>query len=233
MATRIKWQYDELKQIGKDYNDIAEVEAYDNRHSEVRDVKAENDKILDVLSIEKQHTLIEIGTGTGAFSIQAAEKCRKVYAIDVSKVMLEYAQNRAKKAKQKNIEFHHGGFLTYHHNGDPVDFVVSSLALHHLPDFWKQTALQKIHAILKPGGKLYLFDVIYPNENTHQKIAEWLDVIEETSSREFAEDLAVHIRDEHSTVRWIMEGLLERAGFSFECLSNESDLVVAYLCQKT
>ncbi len=32
-----------------------------------------------------------------------------------------------------NIEFHNIGFLTYMHKGEPLDAVVSQLALHHLP----------------------------------------------------------------------------------------------------
>jgi putative AdoMet-dependent methyltransferase len=40
------------------------------------------------------------------------------------------------------------GFLNYEHNGPPLDMIVSNLALHHLPDFWKMIALKRIHEML-------------------------------------------------------------------------------------
>ena len=36
------------------------------------------------------------------------------------------------------------GFLTFTAPEEPVDAVLSSIALHHLPDFWKGVALQRI-----------------------------------------------------------------------------------------
>jgi hypothetical protein len=41
-----------------------------------------------------------------------------------------------------------------------VDAVVTTLALHHLPDFWKGMALKRVHGMLKRGGRLYIHDVI-------------------------------------------------------------------------
>jgi hypothetical protein len=37
-----RWQYDEMKQIGVDYANIAEVEEYDAFHRKFRDIKQEN-----------------------------------------------------------------------------------------------------------------------------------------------------------------------------------------------
>jgi len=42
-----------------------------------------------------------------------------------------------------------------------VDKMVTKAALHHLPDFWKSIALLETVDILKKGGKLYFFDVIF------------------------------------------------------------------------
>jgi putative AdoMet-dependent methyltransferase len=51
-----------------------------------------------------------------------------------------------------NIEFVHAGFLTYAHRDEAADAVVSRMALHHLPDFWKVVALDRVRALLKKGG---------------------------------------------------------------------------------
>jgi putative AdoMet-dependent methyltransferase len=101
--------------------------------------------------------VIDIGSGTGTFAIQVAQRCAIVYAVDVSKAMLDRAQSKAAEAGVSNIVFHHAGFLTYEHNEAPVDAVVTTFAFHHLPDFWKGIALKRVHGMLQPGGP-----VLYP-----------------------------------------------------------------------
>jgi hypothetical protein len=41
-----------------------------------------------------------------------------------------------------------------------------------------------------------------------------------------------HIKDEHSTFSWIMEGMLERAGFKLESRNYKNSFITAYLCTK-
>lgn len=69
------WQWDEQVQRGTDYGSIAEVEIYDERMSALRDVQAEADSILDLLQLSSDDTVVEIGTGTGAFARAAARRC--------------------------------------------------------------------------------------------------------------------------------------------------------------
>ena len=49
--------------------------------------------------------VIDMGCGTGAFALYAAKKCRKIYAVDVSKAMLEYIRQKSQKAGLNNIDF--------------------------------------------------------------------------------------------------------------------------------
>ena len=43
-------------------------------------------------------------------------------------------------------------------------------------------------------------------------------------------EAALHLREEFSTLGWIMEGLLERAGFRIEAQSNSSGFFAEYHC---
>jgi len=226
------WKYDELNHVGTDYSDMAEVEAYDARHAGFRDVEKENDDILDALSIQKDHVVIELGTGTGAFAVQAASRCKKVYAVDVSRAMLAYAKNKADKLGLSNMVFCHGGFLSYSHEGEPADAVVSSLALHHLPDFWKAFALQRINSMLKTGGRFFLSDVVFSDDNSVESINKWIKNAEEFHGKELADEGRKHFSKEYSTFSWIMEGLLERAGFKIENKMNYENVMENYMCIK-
>jgi SAM-dependent methyltransferase len=133
-----------------------------------------------------------------------------------------------------NVDFLHGGFLTYQHQGEPVDAVVTQIALHHLPDFWKQVALMRIANLLKDGGKFCLRDVVYSF-----KVAEYDDYfnkfIAQASIRggeEFARIMSDHVRNEYSTLDWIMQVMIERAGFNVIRAEHKHGFFGLYLCNK-
>jgi ubiquinone/menaquinone biosynthesis C-methylase UbiE len=102
-----------------------------------------------------------MGAGTGQFALVAASACARVVAVDVSPVMLAVLQTKVDVSGLSNVQVVQAGFLTYAHQGRPADFVYSRYALHHLPDFWKAVALQRLRRIMRPGGVLRLWDVVY------------------------------------------------------------------------
>jgi ubiquinone/menaquinone biosynthesis C-methylase UbiE len=141
------WQYDEMKHPGEDFD--AEAGVYDERQLKTRDVKGEINECLDLLNLQPDQTVLDMGTGTGEFAIAAAGYCSKVFAVDLSPGMLKIADAKARIKGIKNIEFVQAGFLTYEHSGEPVDVAVSQFTLHYLPDFWKQIALLRLSRMMK------------------------------------------------------------------------------------
>lgn len=224
------WQYDEFKQVGTDYSSKAEVEIYDSSHADFRDMEAESIKILDSLEIKGGNVLIDFGSETGTFAIQAARRCAKVYAVDVSEAMIDCAEAKAIKAGISNIEFHHAGFLTYKHNDSPVDAVVTTFAFHHLSDFWKGIALKRVNSMLKPGGQLYIHDVILEETNALENIAALIDKLATAGGKLLREDTERHFRDEYSTYDWVMDGLLSRAGFTITSKHIDDGVLGTYIC---
>lgn len=232
MKKSSSWQYDEFKQVGVDYEDPAEVESYDTRHARFRDVDAECASILDMLDVTPQSEVIEIGTGTGAFAIRAAQRCASVYAVDVSAPMLEFVRRKAVKAGLENITLCNAGFLTYEHGGAPADALVTSMAFHHLPDFWKGIALHRMNGMLMPGGLLYIQDVVFEQENAENNISRWADHLADLGGARLCDEVATHVREEFSTFDWIMDGLLERAGFRILFKEMVEGVFGKYLCKK-
>jgi len=230
-----KWQYDEMKPCGANFNSVTVARAYDKYHQRFRDYKAESGEIIALLGLEANQTVIDMGCGTGTFAIHAAHHCRKVYAVDISKAMLRQARRKSRKAKLDNIEFHHGGFLTYEHETEPVDAVVSVFVLHHLPDFWKLIALRRLAQMLKTNGKLYLFDVVFSFDIAGYEscIEGFIQSTIERMGIEGSKGLYTHFRQEYSTFGWIIQGLLERAGFKIEKVDHKDSFMAAYLCTKS
>jgi ubiquinone/menaquinone biosynthesis C-methylase UbiE len=228
----LTWQYDEFKQVGTDYSKETEVQIYDSSHANFRDIEAESIKVLDMIEIGKGSTLIDFGSGTGTFAIQAAQRCAKVYAIDVSQAMIDHATAKTNKIGISNIEFHHAGFLTYEHIDLPVDAVVTTFAFHHLPDFWKGIALKRVNNILKPGGYFYIHDVVLEETNAIENIAALVDKLGIAGGKLLREDTERHFKDEYSTYDWVMDGLLLRAGFKIKSKQIEDGVLGTYVCNK-
>ena len=224
------WQYNEFKQTGKNYNAQTEVDIYDSSHADFRDIEAENLQILNALETKPSDRLLDVGSGTGTFAIHAAQCCARVYAVDVSEAMISYAKTKATQAGVSNIEFHHAGFLTYEHPTSPVDAIVTTFALHHLPDFWKGIALKRLHHMLKPNGRLYIHDVILADSNSLKNIAALIEQ-QATAGGEFLrQDAEEHFREEYSTYEWVMDGLLSRSGFIIKSKHLDNGVLGTYLC---
>jgi SAM-dependent methyltransferase len=228
----ISWQFDEQAHAGDEHLDPAYVAGYDR--------KAQTDpgddlRRLRALGLDQSRTLVDFGAGTGTFALAAAPYCRRVVAVDVSRPMLERLRQRAGTEGISTIETVQSGFLTYQHEGPPADFVYSRNALHHLPDFWKGIALHRVAAALRPGGFFFLRDLVYsfdPDEAA-EVIETWLSHAPRQAEEGYtAEDLATHVRTEHSTYTWLLEPMLRRAGFEIRDAEYGAQVFAAYTCIK-
>ncbi len=229
MNTYQEWQYDEYRQVGKDYSQTAEVEAYDSSHAQFRDVDAENSATLAKLGLNADASVLDIGCGTGAFAIAAAKQCRKVVGIDVSQAMLDRARSNGPAA---SLEFMLAGYLDFDFPDESFDVVTSSFCLHHLPDYWKGIALARIGRCLTERGVFFLRDVVMPDEGATESVSAFIERQEKLGGEFLKNDAIGHFRDEFSTYDWVMRGLIERAGFTIEKVDTMGGVVREYFCRK-
>jgi SAM-dependent methyltransferase len=226
------WYPDELATAGAEHLDPGYVAGYEEKAGpEWRADLA----LLRELGLNETSTLVDLGAGTGSLAIAAAPLCRQVVAVDVSPAMLTVLRERAQQLGLRNLEVVQAGFLSYEHRGEPANFVYSRNALHHLPDFWKAIALQRIAELLAPGGVLRLRDLVYAFTPAEAEgvIEPWLAgaALDPAVGWTRAE-LETHLREEYSTFTWLLEPMLERAGFAIQ-QAESSGIYAAYVCAKT
>jgi ubiquinone/menaquinone biosynthesis C-methylase UbiE len=227
------WTFDELAHAGDEHLDPEYIASYDR--------KAAVDPAADLALLRSQglgatSALVDLGAGTGTFAFAAAPLCKRIVVVDVSPAMLTALRAKAERLGGANIEYVRAGFLSYQHTGDLADAVYSRNALHHLPDFWKALALQRIASILRPGGLLLLRDLVFSFEpdQAQTAIAAWL--ADAANSREEGwtrDELETHLRQEYSTFTWLLEPMLRHAGFQIRQTElSPSGIYAAYLCAK-
>jgi len=228
---RPDWQFAEYNPAGVDLAGPAAVAAFDRNQGTD---PADDDGLLDLLGVAAGTVLVDLACGTGSLVVRAARRGAIAHGVDVSPEMLAFARRRADR-HGVTAHWHHAGFLDHRHEGPPADVATTKSALHQLPDFWKQQALLRAAAMLRPGGTFYLWDVVFsfPPREAATHLQRWIDTAAQPDGEGFtADDFATHVREEFSTYDWIMEGLLARAGFTIVERQKPSATHAGYLCRK-
>ncbi len=224
------WYYDDLRQVGLDFEDPTLVERYDRAQNTSL---AGERQLVAKLAPPRGGVAAEFGCGTGALAVALAEVCGTVHAIDISASMLAVAERRAARAGQRNVQPQRAGFLSFTLPDASLDLATSKYAFHHLPDFWKAAALARLRMALKPGGRLYLADVVFACDPTGipAAVEGWIGWM--TRETGYSRDeVATHVRDEHSTFDWILTGLVERAGFRILDFTHDGTVYGELLAEK-
>lgn len=228
---RPAWFFREYEPVGIDLGSPAAVAVYDRNQGTDPDA---DDALLDRLGVVAGTRLVDLACGTGSLVVQAARRGAEAHGVDISPEMLAFAQARAERVGA-SARWHRAGFLDYVHRAGPADVVTSKSALHQLPDFWKQQALLNAAGMLRPGGTFYLWDVIFSFEPAEaaEHLQSWIDTAGRPEGRGFTRaDFEAHVREEFSTYTWILEGMLERAGFDIVSHATRSPTHGEFLCRR-
>lgn len=113
-------------------------------------------------AISGAKSVIDLGCGPANFLLMLAELHPEIefVGVDLSETMLDIARQKALGKNLKNVKFQCMDISTLNTISDQTfDAAISTFALHHLP---KRSSLENtfynIRRILKPNGKIYIFD---------------------------------------------------------------------------
>lgn len=112
-------------------------------YTEKYNLNADTDKIAAKLHelLGDNHSILEIGCGSGNFTMLMAEYSRKVHGVDFSPAMLEELHKRAEAAGIGNVTAEVSKWEDYVPEGKS-DYIVSVNSLYRIADM--QSALQKM-----------------------------------------------------------------------------------------
>jgi len=129
---------------------------YDQEQEEFAFVRLpEKKRIFQTLELilQQHQTVLEIGAGTGRFTLPIAQKTSQVFALDLSQDMLAQLKLKMTQAQIHNIETFCGDFLSFPEH-TLFDVLVSFSAIEYIKD--SEALFKKISALVKPGGKVII-----------------------------------------------------------------------------
>lgn len=104
--------------------------------------------MTDLLELQPEHVVLEIGTGSGYQTAILSELCRKVYSVEVVPALSETAAALLKRLGYLNIETRSGNGYQGWPEHAPYDGIIVTAAASHIP--------QPLIEQLKPGGRLVI-----------------------------------------------------------------------------
>jgi arsenite methyltransferase len=144
------------------------------------------DQMLDSLALRGDERVLDVGCGRGLLAIGAAKRLKngKVIGIDVwNPFDLSGNTPDAAKANAKlegvadKVRIENGDAQKLVYPDNHYDVVVSNLALHNIPDQdARAQAISEMWRVLKPGGKLAIFDLF--------RTAEYAEVLRTSGAKD-------------------------------------------------
>ncbi|WP_338834935.1 2-methoxy-6-polyprenyl-1,4-benzoquinol methylase, mitochondrial [Moorella humiferrea] len=115
--------------------------------------RIEKEAVYAYLEPKKGEHILDVGCGTGNFSLELARLGVEVTGIDISEPMLETARRKAAAAGLE-LEFLHADAMNLPFADNTFDKIVSVTALEFAPDL--KAALAESYRVLKPGGRMVI-----------------------------------------------------------------------------
>jgi ubiquinone/menaquinone biosynthesis C-methylase UbiE len=98
---------------------------------------------------------LDVGCGTGRFTLAMAQRSQSAEGLDPGDISIEYAEKFAEILKLENASFRVGNAYDLPYSDESFDFVVCNGVLHHLD--YPDQALSEIYRVLKPSGHFWLY----------------------------------------------------------------------------
>ena len=131
--------------------------------------------LFDCAAPQIHEVVLDVGSGSGATTLEAAHNAARVTGVDLSRPLVELAQRRTEAAGIKNVEFIIADAQTHQFAAGTFDLLISQFGLMFFDD--PVGAFRNLRGALRPGGRI----VFVSWQGLHAN--EWLRVIADAVGR--------------------------------------------------
>ena len=112
----------------------------------------EEEAVFDFLGtvMKPNHSVLEVGPGTGNYTVPLARRCRRIVSVDPSPEMLRYLRERLSREGLANVEARLGNLPTGPGIAEKFDGTLVIGVLNYAEDL--EESLRALTSFLKPGG---------------------------------------------------------------------------------
>jgi ubiquinone/menaquinone biosynthesis C-methylase UbiE len=109
-------------------------------------------RLLSALAPQPGETVLEVGPGTGYYTLDVARSCGTLHIFDLQQEMLDHTVRRAVAAGLANVVPRRGDARSLPYPDASFDAAYLVAVLGEIPD--QDTALRELARVLRPGGRL-------------------------------------------------------------------------------
>lgn len=166
---------DELAKVRISFGESAEAYRKSSLHGNAADLE----RMLGLVEPKEGDRALDIGSGGGHTSVCLAAKGCRVTALDVTPAMLRETRKLAaeKKITLEARTLADAQALPFAKRS--FDILATRLACHHLRA--APAAIREFARVLKPGGRLYVFDLSAPDDAELAKFLDGIEVLRDPS----------------------------------------------------
>lgn len=182
--------------------------------------------------------ILDIGCGAGNFTLRVMQEIGPLHVtlVDLSRPMLERAEQRVRDAGAESVRVQQSDLRDLDFPEGTFDAILAGAVLHHLreEDDWHRV-FQKLYAWLKPGGRLYVADLVYFDLPDVQQLMwkRYGAYLEALGGTDYQEKVFAYIEKEDSprSLPFQIE-VLQRSGFSSYDILHRNSVFACYLAGK-
>ncbi len=160
--------------------------------------------------VKEGEIVLDLGSGAGLDAFIISKKVGekgKVIGVDITKEMINSANEYAKKYNYKNVEFKLGDIENLPIENNSIDVIISNCVINLAPD--KNKVFKEAYRVLKKNGRMFVSDIVLLSELTE----------EQRNNEELIAGCVggALLKEEYISI-------IKKAGFKFEILEEDKEI---------